>query len=203
MLGPILRGETITLEPAKPADLPLFVRWFADTDVTRYLLARFALSPSQEEEWYESVARNDSTVHWAIVADGATIGVSGIHQIDWINRHAQTGTVIGERSQWGKGFGSEAVRLRTAFAFDELGLERLETHSLVENVGMHRALEKSGYRNIARRRHVHWRAGRWHDDFLFELLRDEWRQAVLGDRTDVNKDAVAHRRANPEGWRKT
>jgi RimJ/RimL family protein N-acetyltransferase len=179
MLGPILHGEKISLEPAKPADLPVFIRWFADTGATRYLLARFAPSESQEAEWYESVARSQSTVHWSIVAEGTTIGVTGIHDIDWINRHATTGTLIGERSEWGKGFASEAVRLRTAYAFDELGLERLETHSLADNVAMHRALEKSGYQNIARRRNVYWRAGRWHDDFLFELLRDDRRQATV------------------------
>ena len=174
MLGPILRGEMVSLEPATPADLPLFVRWFADTDVTRYLLRRFAITESQETEWFEAVARSDSAVHWSIVREGRTIGTTGVHDIDWINRHALTGTFIGERSEWGKGFGSEAVRLRTKFAFDDLGLERLESYSLVENVAMHRALEKSGYRNIARRRNVYWRAGRWHDDYLFELLRDEW-----------------------------
>jgi RimJ/RimL family protein N-acetyltransferase len=178
MLGPILRGEKISLEPAKPADLPLFIRWFADTGVTRHLLMRFAPSEGQEAEWYDTVAKSDSTVHWSIVADATTIGTTAIHDIDWINRQAKTGMLIGERSEWGKGFGTEAVRLRTAFAFDELGLERLESTSLVDNVAMHRALEKSGYRSIARRRNVRWRAGTWHDDFLFELLRDEWRQAA-------------------------
>lgn len=175
MLGPILRGERIRLEPSTPADLPVFVRWFADTQVTRYLLKRFVPSEGQEAEWYDSVTRSHSTVHWRLVAEDRTIGVTGIHGIDWLNRHAASGLVIGERSEWGKGYASEAVELRTAFAFEELGLERLETCSLTENVAMHRALEKTGYRKLARRRHVYWRAGRWHDDFLFELVRDEWK----------------------------
>ena len=175
MLGPILRGATISLEPSTPADLPVFVRWFADTQVTRHLLMRFALSEGQEAEWYASVARSDSTVHWRIVADGRTIGATDLRDIDWLNRHAGSGLLIGERSEWGKGYASEAVELRTAFAFDELGLERLETCSLAENVAMHRVLEKAGYRKLTRRRHVYWRTGRWHDDFLFELVRDEWK----------------------------
>src|SRR5947209_8482233 len=107
MLGPILRGEKISLEPAQPADLPLFVRWLADTGVTQNLLVRFPPSDAQEAEWYDAVAKDEATVHWAIVADGTTIGVTGIHQIDWINRHALTGMLIGERSQWRKGFASE------------------------------------------------------------------------------------------------
>ncbi|MBV9281844.1 MAG: GNAT family N-acetyltransferase, partial [Chloroflexi bacterium] len=69
---------------------------------------------------------------------------------------------------------SEAVRLRTAYAFQELGLERLESQSFVPNVAMHRALEKSGYQRIGRKRHAVFRGGAWHDLVMFELLRDDW-----------------------------
>jgi RimJ/RimL family protein N-acetyltransferase len=174
MLGPTVRGETISLEPAQPADLPTFVRWFADTEVTRYLLVRFPPSQSQEEEWYAATARSTSTVHWKMVAEGRTVGVTGIHDIDWLNRHAITGLIIGERDAWGRGYASEAVRLRTAYAFDDLGLERLETQSFADNLPMHRVLEKAGYRTIGRRQRFYWRGGRWHDSLLFELLREEW-----------------------------
>jgi RimJ/RimL family protein N-acetyltransferase len=39
---------------------------------------------------------------------------------------------------------------------------------------MHRALEKSGYRKIARRRRMYLTEGAWRDDYVFELLREEW-----------------------------
>jgi RimJ/RimL family protein N-acetyltransferase len=81
---------------------------------------------------------------------------------------------LGDRSVWGRGYASEAVRLRTAFAFNELNLERLESESIAQNIGMHRALEKSGYQKIGRRRHVFYRSGQWLDSYIFELLRDEW-----------------------------
>jgi RimJ/RimL family protein N-acetyltransferase len=42
------------------------------------------------------------------------------------------------------------------------------------NIGMHRALERSGYRRIGIRRQKFWRNGQWHDEIIFELLRDEW-----------------------------
>src|SRR5207302_5954338 len=105
---------------------------------------------------------------------GKTIGSTAIHDIEWINRTATTGTVIGDRSEWGKGIGTESVRLRTAYAFQELGLERLETESLAENTPMHRCLEKSGYRQIGVRQRSIYKGGGWHDRYIFELLRDEW-----------------------------
>ncbi len=174
MLGPNLVGTKISLQPSSREDLPVFVQWFADTEVTRYLNLRVVPSHSQEEEWFDEIARSDSIVHWRIVAEGKTIGASAIADINWMHRQAMTGMMLGERTEWGKGYASEAVQLRTAFAFAELGLERLETRSRAGNVAMHRVLEKVGYRKIGLRRKVRWGDNGWQDEFIFELLREEW-----------------------------
>jgi hypothetical protein len=108
MLGPILRGEKISLEPVKAADLETFRGWLADLEV--------------------------------------------------------------------KGYASEVVSLRTAYAFRELGLERLETECFTENLAMHRALEKAGYQRLGRRRRHIYKSGEWHDTVIFEVLREEWEE---------------------------
>lgn len=174
MLGPVLQGEKISLEPVRAEFLPEFIRWFSDMSVTRYLLRRTPMSLKQEEEWFDTISKASDSVQWAITLEGAPIGVTGIHHIDTIDRGAMTGAIIGVRSEWGKGFATEAVRLRTDFAFQELNLERLETMSFAENMGMHKALERSGYRKIGTRTRSQYREGRWHDTILFELLRSEW-----------------------------
>ena len=174
MLGPTLWGEKISLEAPRTEDLPTYRNWFANLEVTRTLLMRFVPSEKQEMEWFEHVSTAEDSVVWRIVADGQTVGNTGIHQINWINRGGMTGLMIGETSVWGKGYASEAVKLRTAYAFEELGLERLGSQSFVENVPMHRALEKSGYQKIGRERKAVYRGGCWHDLYLFEVLRDDW-----------------------------
>jgi RimJ/RimL family protein N-acetyltransferase len=164
----------MNLEPPRPEYLDTYRSWLADLELTRYLLVRFPPSERQEEEWYQRQASSDANVIWAIVVEEQVIGTTGLHNIDWINRHASSGMLIGDRSQWGKGYASQAVALRTAYAFQELGLERLETESFAVNTPMHRALEKSGYRKIGMKKHYVYRGGVWHDAFIFELLRDEW-----------------------------
>ncbi|GAC1318952.1 MAG: GNAT family protein [Chloroflexota bacterium] len=174
MFGPILRGEIVSLEPPCHDDLHLYPRWLANRQVTDTLLRQFVPSPQQEEEWFNNAAADQCGVTWRIVAAGRAIGGTGIHGIDWINRHGITGLFIGETSEWRKGYAREAVGLRTAYAFRDMGLERLESESMVDNIGMHRALEKAGYAKIGRRRHYIYRNGQWHDVFIFEVLRDEW-----------------------------
>ena len=159
MLGPVLEGEKIRLEPARAEHLPEFIRWFSDMRVTRYLLTRFPMTLEQEPEWFANVARDRNTVHWTITVGDRPIGVTGIHNIDWISRGADTGTIIGLPDEWGKGYASDAVGLRTKFAFSESNLEPLRRHSFAPNRGMHKALERSGYRRIGARTHAMY--SRW------------------------------------------
>ena len=68
--------------------------------------------------------------------------------------------MIGERSAWGKGYATDAVRVRTRFAFGELGLHRIEGHTM--NPAMKRVYEKCGYQHEGVARRKFWRDGRWH-----------------------------------------
>ncbi len=176
MLGPILVGERVRLEPPRAEFFPAYERWFADMAVTRYLLYRFPFTPQAEAEWLETVGKDPHQVIWAIVAkqDGRLIGNAALEHIDWRNRRAESGIVIGERDEWGKGYASEAMRLRTRDAVRELGLETVTTRVAMANEASRRGLERAGYRQAGVLRR-HWFVdGHWHDAWVGEILRDEW-----------------------------
>jgi len=80
--------------------------------------------------------------------------------------------VIGERSAWGQGHASDAVRVRTRFAFAELGLHRINGHTF--NPAMKRVYEKCGYRHEGTARQMFWRDGQWHDVSLYGILEVDW-----------------------------
>lgn len=174
MFGPILTGERIRLVPPGEEMIPLFCEWFADTTVNRYLNLRFPPSSKMEEEWYNRTARSDHDIVWAITVEGKPIGSTGIHSIDWLNRHATTGTIIGDRSEWGKGYGSETMRLRTRYAFENLNLEKLMTQVFEGNDASRRALEKAGYRQYGLAHKHMYLNGKWYDSWMGEILRDDW-----------------------------
>jgi RimJ/RimL family protein N-acetyltransferase len=174
MLGPVLEGTLITLAPVEPTHLPDFVRWSRDRLGMRYLALSHPLTVADEERWYERVTTAADLVVWSILREGRHIGSTGLEGIDWRNRHATSGIWIGDTSEHGKGYGKEAMRLRTAYAFNELGLEKVMTQVFADNIASIRALERAGYRQCGmRRRHV-FRDGRWLDQWLGEVLREEW-----------------------------
>lgn len=177
MLGPYLRGALVTLRPADDTDPPRFVPWFADMEVTRYLGRRTAVALYQEVDFFKRVGESKTDVFWILEVDGTAIGATGIHGIDWPNAHGTTGIVIGERALWGKGVASEAMALRTRYAFRELNLRKLMTEVFVDNVASRKALEKSGYRTVGIHRRHFFAGGTWHDVWLGEVLREDWEKA--------------------------
>jgi len=174
MFGPVLRGEKVTLRPARENDAEHFVLWFADMEVTRFLARRMAISLQQEQEFLKKIGESKDDVWWVIDVDGAAIGATGIHGINWLDAHGTTGIVIGEKASWGKGYATEAMRLRTRYAFRELNLHKLMTEVDVENEASRKALERNGYRTVGIRREQTFREGIWHDRWEGEVLRADW-----------------------------
>lgn len=170
----------MTLRPADDSDPPRFVTWFADMEVTRFLGRRFAVALYQEVDFMKRIGESKDDVWWMIDADGEAVGATGIHAIDWQSAHGTTGIVIGAKEKWRTGIASEAMALRTRYAFRELNLHKLMTEAYVDNAGSRRALEKTGYRTVGIRREHFFTRGRWHDLWLGELLRDDWERANAG-----------------------
>lgn len=174
MYGPVLKGRKVTLRPPDPTDAARFVEWFADQEVTRYLARIGPPSLAEEEEFLKKVGESKSDVFWVIETEGRAIGASGIHRIDWINAHGVTGTVIGDKAAWRKGYGSESMALRTEYAFRQLNLHKLTSGAFMRNEASKRALAKAGYREVGVAREDFWRDGRWHDHWIGEVLREDW-----------------------------
>ena len=143
-----LRGERVRLVPSEAEQhLENALRWFNDPEVTALLDIYWGVTRREEVAFFERMdAGRDHDLHWAILNENDRhIGFIALHQIDWRMRSATGGMLIGERSFWGQGYATDAVRTRTRFAFDQLGLHRIEGHTL--NPAMRRVYEKCGYRH--------------------------------------------------------
>jgi RimJ/RimL family protein N-acetyltransferase len=112
---------------------------------------------------------------WAIHDEGGHhIGGAGIHNIDWIHRSGGTGIVIGDETAWGKGYGRETMALRTRYAFEELGLNRLTSECFVENEASSRCLAATGYKKLGIARQARWKHGAFHDTILWDFLAQDY-----------------------------
>lgn len=185
-----LKGELVRLVPPdKTLHLENALRWWNDPTVTYHLISSLGMTRGMGEEWFERV-QNKDRIHtspllapagvsnefaWSILDETERhIGFSFLHNINWRNRSGVTGTIIGEKDAWGKGYGSDSMRVRAKFAFEVLGLHRLDADAFAENTGSQRALEKAGYKREGVARRKMWHTGRWHDLILYGLLDEEY-----------------------------
>jgi [ribosomal protein S5]-alanine N-acetyltransferase len=170
-----LRGERVRLVPAEPEQhLDNAIRWFNDPAITNLLDHNIGVTRSQAVAFFERMsAQKDTDFHWALLSEtDRHIGFVGLHQIDWRSRSAEGGLMIGERSFWGAGYASDAVRTRNRFAFEQLGLHRIAGHTL--NPAMARVYEKCGYHHEGTARKLRWRNGQWLDAQRYAILEEDY-----------------------------
>ncbi|MBM3470915.1 MAG: GNAT family N-acetyltransferase [Armatimonadetes bacterium] len=171
-----LRGEKVRLVPVdRSLHFDNALRWMNDPEVTRYLNLSTGVTPGMEEEWIQRVQKRDNDFTWAIHDErNRHIGFTGLHGIDWRQRRATSGIVIGDKDAWGQGYATDVLRVRTKFAFETLNLHRVESEALADNRASQQALEKAGYKREGVFRKRIWAEGRWHDTIRYAILDEDY-----------------------------
>jgi len=124
----------------------------------------------------EEGLKDGSAYYLAIILreKGELIGGCSLDQIQFENRNAHVGYWIA-RPHWGQGYASEAASMLFAAGFRELGLHRIHTGVLPENVRSIRVLLRLGFRTEGRARKDRLADGRYRDLVRFGLLRREFK----------------------------
>jgi len=180
----MFEGKLVRLRALTKEDLPRCVQWIGDQDVTQYLNFHRPISLEQEERWFDSILNDTSGRNepFAIeTLERQHIGVCGLHDIHARYRHAELGIFIGEKEYWGRGYGSEAVRLLLEFAFGQLNLHRVYLHVFASNERAVRAYEKCGFKREGLLRHHAFKNGRYVDVIIMGILADEFRALLAVD----------------------
>ena len=96
----------------------------------------------------------------------------------WPHRNCWLSIGIGEKQNWGKGFGREAVELILNYAFHELNLHRIGLRIPADDTPAWEAAERVGAtREIVFRGQID-RDGRAEDLYAYGMLRSEYSDAI-------------------------
>lgn len=172
MFGPRIEGENgVALRPPVLEDFERFAQWELSVGATRFWGPRFTTEvPTDREARIRRWGDSPNSVTWTITYEGEAVGYTGIFDIDWVRRDGETGIFIGRPDLYGRGIASEAVRLRMAFIWNEIGLHRTHNWIALANQGSWRANKKSGYGQIGTYPHSWYRSGEWFDEWLGEAF---------------------------------
>jgi len=107
------------------------------------------------------------------------IGFSCLMDIEANHAEASIRIGIGEPDSWGKGYGTEALRLLLVYAFYELDLQRVNLVVVAGNNRAKQACFKAGFKLEGRMRLAVLREGQRQDILAMGVLREEWSKDMV------------------------
>ncbi|MGO9603822.1 MAG: GNAT family N-acetyltransferase [Candidatus Binataceae bacterium] len=175
-------GKLVRLRGYELSDLDSAMKWINDEEVTQFLgggMLSYPVSSIAERKFIEkfglSESPNDKSFVIETIADRRNIGALGLHGIDWINGHSGLGIMIGDKTCWGRGYGTDAMRILMRLAFDQLGLHRLWLHVYEFNTRAIASYEKCGFKREGVLREQRLFKGKYHDTIVMGILESEYR----------------------------
>ena len=176
--NPFIVGERIYLRSLEPAqDNHLYSTWMNDEEIRRYF-SIYPTSDTRGKERLELLYKDGKHIIFGVALNenNRLIGLVGLKDINYINQNAEFYIIIGDRSAWGKGYGTEATKLMIRYGFLELNLNRIQTQSMEDNIGGWSADEKAGFKYEATLREVILRFGKYNNVRVYSLLKSEYLQ---------------------------
>lgn len=177
----LYRGTLVRLSAADPEELGKnYIIWNRDTELMRLFGTGPARMSSKRAsvEYYEKELKDQppAQFHFSIRAlDGdRLLGETDLDVINWASRDAFVGIGIFNREDWGKGYGTDAMRLMLRFAFTELNLRRVTLNVFEYNPRAIRSYEKCGFCIEGRQRAAMGRDGRRWDIVYMGILFEDW-----------------------------
>ena len=175
---PVLRGARVVLRELRASDAPSLFAMLSADEVARFISPP-PTSVSGFEQFIAWTLRQRSAgtyVCFAVTVRGydTAIGIFQMRQIDADFRTAEWGFAIGSPF-WGTGVFREGADLMLDFAFETVGVYRLEARASVQNGRGNGALRKVGAVKEAILRKSFLRNGEQVDQVLYAILEDEWR----------------------------
>lgn len=160
-----------------PHDVEPFLAYRNEPEVARYqpwescspeeaaALVANEREPGTPGEWFQ--------IALALRTTNALVGDCGLKVHESEPRHATIGITVGHPHQ-GRGFAREALTHLFDHLFTRTGVERVVADTDPENVAAWTLLERLGMRREGHLRASLWFKGRWADEYLYGILREEW-----------------------------
>jgi len=172
-------GDRVLLRPLDAENIPLVISWLSDPDVNRYMLSGHEpISLEDEARWYAEMLASESDLVLQIhdAGTGRYLGNTGLHRIDRTHRGAELGIMIGDKVQWGRGYGRDAMIALLRHAFGELGLHRVHLRCHPDNRRGLAAYRAIGFTEVGREREAIFIEGEWQDHLVLDMLEHEFRE---------------------------
>lgn len=181
-----IEGKRVILRRMKISDAnEKYLSWMLDPDINQYLETRFKKWDLPKlRDYVRGVLGNRRCLFWAIIHRKSRkhIGNIKIGPVVLPHHFADIGIIIGDKSFWGKGLGTESLKLAKAYCFKKLRTHKLIAGVYSDNTGSIKIFKKSGFSVEGIRKKQYSSGGKYVDAILFGCLNNN-----LGEETECLK----------------
>lgn len=174
-------GKKVKLRAIEENDLILLQKWANEPEIC-YMLAgwHFPTSMKDQKEWFSQLSVNSLNQRFAIdVPELGFIGTTNLVNINWKDRNAFHGMLLGDKEIRGKGYGMDTIMAVMRYSFEEVGLMRLDGSMIEYNkpsLGIY--IKKCGWKEEGRQRKWYFRKNRFWDKILVGITRDDYFELI-------------------------
>lgn len=175
------QGQKIRLRPFRADDAPKKWREWTDTETRRFLESQTDLPPMALATYTEQMQAAADFQERSNERIGFAIETLAGEFAGWINlfigepRHGSFSLGLSIfREHQRQGYASEAIRIILRYGFNELRCHKCNSACLASNEASAQMHRKLGFREEGRRREIFYIAGRYEDELLFGMLKEEY-----------------------------
>lgn len=176
-------GERLRLRRVERDDVKKYHESVNDPEVTEGLTLFLPMSIEDEERWYQNTLSRDIqerpfSIEVCSGDDWRLIGNCSFFDIEREVRCGEIGIMIGDKSMWNQGLGTEAITLLLRIGFKTLNLNRIFLRVYAGNLRAIRSYEKAGFILEGTLRQAVYKKGRYGDLHIMSVLRSEWDKSI-------------------------
>jgi RimJ/RimL family protein N-acetyltransferase len=186
---PVLSDGRVTLRELRMSDATALFAMLNSEEVLRFV------SPPPPDvkgferfiQWAQAERAAGRYACFAVVPAGydTAVGIVQVRQLDPAFGTAEWGACLAS-AFWGTGLFTAAARLLLDFTFDVIGSHRVEARAAVQNGRGNGGMRKLGAVQEGVLRRSLWCRGQYHDQILWSILAEDWRQSRIELRPRVH-----------------
>ncbi len=169
-------GEKVVLRAYREDDIDIALKLVNDKELKKFLVnfIPFPMSKWEEEEWIKSQKSNkEGTYNFAIedIETNKYIGGCGINSVDWLTRVAVVGIMIGDKDYWGKGYGTDAMKVLIDFIFNDMNINKIRLSVFSFNERAIKSYEKCGFEVEGVLKNEIFKDGKYYDEIIMSKFK--------------------------------
>jgi RimJ/RimL family protein N-acetyltransferase len=179
----MIKLNKIGLRAVEESDAVYYFKWINDPETNFY---RGLYPPTSEivaKNWIAeqlNQAAEKLTLAIDLYGDEAligTIGFVGLRGICSRSRRAEMWIYVGDKFQWGNGYGKDSISAICQYAFSEMKLHRLWLECDPEHIAGVTCYQKIGFVHEGTQRDGYFRRGKFRNTITMGLLKPDWEKA--------------------------